>query len=54
MSEAENNIWHRHPVWFLNENPIVGYNKLKAGIRLMSWRGASYDENELKPGTGEL
>ncbi|CAN5700879.1 hypothetical protein BH24ACI3_BH24ACI3_14450 [soil metagenome] len=33
-------IWHRHPVWFLDGNPIVGYSKLKAGIRLMFWSGA--------------
>ena len=48
---AENKIWHRHPVWFLNENPIVGYSRQKAGIRLMFWSGASFDESDLKPGT---
>ena len=35
LPEAENKIWHAHPVWFLDGNPIVGYSKLKAGIRLM-------------------
>ncbi len=54
MAEAENKIWHKHPVWFLDGNPIVGYNKLKAGIRLMFWSGASFDENGLKPGTGKF
>ena len=54
MQEAENKIWHRHPVWFLEGNPIVGYSKLKAGIRLMFWSGASFDEEELKPGTGKF
>ena len=54
MPEAENKIWHRHPVWFLNGNPIVGYSKLKAGIRLMFWSGASFNESELKPGTGKF
>ena len=53
LPEAENKIWHRHPVWFLDGNPIVGYSKLKAGIRLMFWSGASFEENELKPGTGK-
>ncbi len=24
VPEAENKIWHAHPVWFLNGNPIVG------------------------------
>lgn len=54
LPEAENRIWHRHPVWFLEENPIVGYSKLKAGIRLMFWSGASFDEEGLKPGTGKF
>jgi len=52
--KAENKIWHRHPVWFLEGNPIVGYSKLKAGIRLMFWSGASFNEEKLKPGTGKF
>ena len=54
MPEAENKIWHRHPVWFLEGNPIVGYSKIKAGIRLMFWSGASFDEEQLKPGSGKF
>ena len=54
LPEAENKIWHRHPVWFLNANPIVGYSKLKAGIRLMFWSGASFEEEKLKLGTGKF
>ncbi len=53
LPEAESKIWHRHPVWFLDENPIVGYSKLKAGIRLMFWSGASFAEDGLAPGTGK-
>ncbi|HEX9804720.1 MAG TPA: DUF1801 domain-containing protein, partial [Candidatus Dojkabacteria bacterium] len=26
LSKAENKIWHAHPVWFLDGNPIVGYS----------------------------
>ena len=44
LPEAENRIWHRHPVWFLDGNPIVGYSKQKQGIRLMFWSGADFDE----------
>src|SRR5690606_7780586 len=40
-------IWHRHPVWFLDENPIVGYSKQKAGIRLMFWSGVDFEEENL-------
>ena len=54
LPDAENKIWHRHPVWFLDGNPIVGYSKLKAGIQLMFWSGASFDEEKLKPGTGKF
>lgn len=54
LPKAESKIWHRHPVWFLAGNPIVGYSKLKAGIRLMFWSGASFDEEKLKPGTGKF
>ena len=54
LPEAENKIWHAHPVWFLEGNPIVGYSKLKAGIRLMFWSGADFEEDMLKPGTGKF
>lgn len=54
LPEAENKIWHAHPVWFLDGNPIAGYSKLKGGIRLMFWSGASFEEEGLKPGTGKF
>ena len=47
LSNAESKIWHAHPVWFLNGNPIVGYSKQKAGIRLMFWSGADFEEEKL-------
>lgn len=47
LSEAESKIWHAHPVWFLDGNPIVGYSKQKAGIRLMFWSGADFGEEGL-------
>jgi len=54
LAKAENKIWHAHPVWFLDGNPITGYSRLKDGIRLMFWSGASFDEEKLKPGTGKF
>lgn len=48
LREAASKIWHRHPVWFLEGNPIVGYSKQKKGIRLMFWSGASFEEEGLK------
>lgn len=44
LPEAENRIWHAHPVWFLDGNPTVGYSKQKPGIRLMFWSGADFEE----------
>ncbi len=44
LPDAESKIWHAHPVWFLNGNPIVGYSKQKLGIRLMFWSGADFQE----------
>src|SRR3954454_25248188 len=54
LTKAENKIWHAHPVWFLDGNPIVGYSKMKDCVRLMFWSGASFDEEELKIGTGKF
>src|SRR5215510_13617940 len=52
LSEAENKIWHAHPVWFLDGNPIVGYSKLKGCVRLLFWSGQSFNEKGLdKEGT---
>ena len=48
LSEAENKIWHSHPVWFLDGNPVVGYSKLKECVRLLFWSGRSFEEAELK------
>ena len=47
LTTAESKIWHAHPVWFLDGNPIVGYSIQKAGIRLMFWSGADFEEEQL-------
>ncbi|PJZ46229.1 DUF1801 domain-containing protein [Leptospira brenneri] len=49
LSKAEKKIWHAHPVWFLDGNPIVGYSKLKTCIRLLFWSGQSFEEEGLTP-----
>lgn len=48
LTEAESKLWHGSPVWFLDGNPIVGYHKLKSGIRLLFWSGQSFEETDLK------
>lgn len=47
LKGAENKIWHRHPVWFLEGNPVVGYSKLKGCIRLLFWSGQTFEEPKL-------
>lgn len=49
LPDAERKIWHRHPVWFLDGNPIVGYSRLKADMRLLFWSGQSFSAAGLIP-----
>ncbi|WP_374556367.1 hypothetical protein [Thermomonas sp.] len=49
LPDAENKVWHGHPVWFLDGNPVVGYDKLVSGIRLLFWSGQSFEEAGLHP-----
>lgn len=48
LPEAEHKIWHGHPVWFLEGNPVAGYSKLKNGVRLLFWSGQSFEEEGLQ------
>ncbi len=47
LPEARARIWHGHPVWFIEDNPIVGYSLQKKSIRLMFWSGADFEEEGL-------
>lgn len=49
LPDAESKVWHGHPVWFLNGNPIVGYSQNKRGIQLLFWSGKSFAESGLTP-----
>jgi hypothetical protein len=48
LPEIENKVWHRHPVWFDDGNPIVGYAKQKKSTVLLFWSGQSFGEDILK------
>lgn len=48
LPEAEKKIWHAHPVWFLDGNPVAGYHKLKNCVRLLFWSGQSFEEEGLQ------
>ena len=49
LPKAERKIWHAHPVWFDDGNPLVGYAVRKAGVQLLFWSGRSFDEPDLLP-----
>lgn len=49
LPNSENKLWHGHPVWFLEGNPIVGFSKLKNRVNLLFWSGQSFDEESLSP-----
>jgi hypothetical protein len=49
LPQAVNKVWHRHPVWFIDGNPIAGYHRLKDSLRLMFWSGQSFGEPGLAP-----
>ena len=47
LPDAENKVWHRHPVWFLEGNPIVGYVRRKHHFTVLFWSGQGFDEPAL-------
>ncbi len=49
LPDAERKVWHAHPVWFFDGNPVVGYDRLKASVRLLFWSGQSFHEPGLTP-----
>jgi len=49
LPKATSKIWHGSPVWFIRENPVVGYNvTAKKGVNLLFWNGQSFGEPALK------
>jgi len=49
LSVAKSKIWHGNPVWFIDENPVAGYSKLKDCVQLLFWSGQSFEEAGLTP-----
>ena len=49
LPKAEKKVWHQHPVWFDDGNPLVGYAVRKSGVQLLFWSGRSFDEPGLLP-----
>lgn len=49
LPKAEGKVWHGHPVWFLDGNPVVGYSLKKSGIEVLFWSGQSFKNAGLLP-----
>ena len=49
LPTAEAKVWHGHPVWFLDGNPVCGYSIKKAGLEVLFWSGKSFKTAGLRP-----
>ena len=49
LSTAEAKVWHGHPVWFVDGNPVCGYSLKKAGLEVLFWSGKSFKAAGLRP-----
>lgn len=47
LPKAAVRIWHGMPVWFIGENPIVGYSLRYTIVRLRFWNGQSFGDPRL-------
>lgn len=49
LPKATSKVWHGSPVWFIDDNPVVGYNATAKVVNLLFWNGQAFDEAGLKP-----
>jgi hypothetical protein len=49
LPEAASKIWHSTPVWFMGENPVVGYKAGPKHVTLLFWSGQAFDDSALSP-----
>ena len=49
LPKATSKVWHGSPVWFIDENPVVGYSTNAKSVKLLFWNGQAFDEPALKP-----
>jgi hypothetical protein len=49
VPQAEAKVWHGHPVWLIEGNPVFGYSLKKAGLEVLFWSGKSFKKSGLKP-----
>jgi hypothetical protein len=49
LPKASSKVWHGSPVWFIDDNPVVGYSATAKTINLLFWNGQAFDEADLEP-----
>ena len=49
LPKAASKIWHGNPVWFIGENPIVGYNATPKHVNLLFWSGQLFGDSAFQP-----
>jgi hypothetical protein len=49
LPDAASKVWHGSPVWFKDENPVVGYNATTKAVNLLFWNGQAFGEPGLQP-----
>ena len=49
LPKSSSKVWHGQPVWFIGENPVVGFKATAKSVVLLFWNGRAFDEPDLKP-----
>jgi hypothetical protein len=49
LPAATSRVWHGSPVWFIDDNPVVGYSATAKTAKLLFWNGQAFDEAGLTP-----
>jgi hypothetical protein len=47
LPKATSKLYHANPVWFIDENPIVGYDVASDHVNLLFWSGQSFEDELL-------
>ena len=48
LPKANSKVWHGSPVWFIDDNPVVGYNATAKTVNLLFWNGQAFHEAGLR------
>jgi hypothetical protein len=49
LPRAASKVWHGSPVWFIDDNPVVGYSATAKEVKLLFWNGQAFDAPGLRP-----